>query len=273
MRKNSKTKRTEAALSIIVTSALVITLAIVVGSAIKKGTNNEENNNYVNLNETESKTTLTADNSNNSNKNTTIKTETESKSTPSQDTRKSTERITIEETKEAPVETKPQTAANETIDTNTPGDVPVISPTAVSSGYSFSEADTLMMPVNGDIILAYSMDNTIFFPTLNVYKCNPGMYIGAQAGTQVMASASGKVSSITSNEELGNIVTMDLGNGYEATYGQLSSVNVKEGEFVLAGTSIGSIDQPTIYYSVEGSGVYFSLTHDGVPENPLDYME
>ncbi len=129
------------------------------------------------------------------------------------------------------------------------------------------------MPVSGEIVLEYNMDNTIWFPTLGVYKCNPGIYIAGNIGTDVIASASGTVESITSNEELGSIVTINMGNGYKASYGQLENIKVSEGEVVIAGSVIGTVAEPTIYYTMEGSGIYFKLTKNDVPENPLDYME
>ena len=40
-----------------------------------------------------------------------------------------------------------------------------------------------------------------------------------------------------------------------------------------AGDIVGKVAKPTIYYSVEGSNVYFKLTKDGQPVNPLSRME
>ena len=37
------------------------------------------------------------------------------------------------------------------------------------------------------------------------------------------------------NAQTGNTVTMDLGNGYEAVYGQLKEVTVQEGNYVEQG--------------------------------------
>ncbi len=265
MRNNKgKSKRTEATLSLIVTSALVITLAIAVASVIRKGDSTEEHNNIVNLNETESGS-LSANNEKlNSNTTNNI-----SKIKESDDS----DILTVEDVKNAveseDSESDETVAPEETADS----DVPVAAPDSVSASYSFSEADTLTMPVNGEIILSYNMDNTIWFPTLGVYKCNPGLYIGSAVGTDVTAAAPGTVASITQNEELGNIVTIDMGNGYMASYGQLENINVAQGEVVLSGQPIGTVANPTVYYTTEGSGVYFKLTRNDAPENPLEYME
>ena len=56
-------------------------------------------------------------------------------------------------------------------------------------------------------------------------------------------------------------------------YGQLKDLNFEEGATVEAGQIIGYIGEPTKYYSVEGSNLYFQLLKDGKPVNPLDYLE
>ncbi len=262
--RNNKSKRTEATLSLIVTSALVITLAIAMASAIKKGGSAEEHNNIVNLNETESEQLsanneqLNSDTTNNISK---IKEADDS------------DIITVEDIKDAVASDDSDDDKSDFSEETAANDVPVAAPDSVSTSYSFSEADTLTMPVNGEIILSYNMDSTIWFPTLGVYKCNPGLYISSAVGTNVCASASGTVASITQNEELGNIVTIDMSNGYMASYGQLENISVAEGEVVLSGQTIGTVAAPTVYYTTEGSGVYFKLTKNDTPENPLEYME
>jgi len=85
--------------------------------------------------------------------------------------------------------------------------------------------------------------------------------------------ADGIVSNIETNEVTGCVVTVDLGDGYTAVYGQLKEVLYKEGATVEAGNAIGYIAEPTKYYSVEGSNLYFELQKDGEPVNPMQYME
>ena len=75
------------------------------------------------------------------------------------------------------------------------------------------------------------------------------------------------------NAQTGNTVTMDLGNGYEAVYGQLKEVPVQEGNYVEQGELVGYLSEPTKYYSVEGCNLYFQLLKDGEPVNPMEYMD
>lgn len=264
--KNLKLNRTEATLSLVVTIALVITLALTIASSIKKGTSNPERENMINLNETEAPGFLA--NNETQNPDTTIQNTKPNEITPQKNTPATQNDF---DDRQAKIETVSPDSSSET-KTAEP-DVEVNSPKSVHALYSFGEADTLMMPINGSIILEYNMDNTIWFPTLGVYKCNPGIYIGANVGDAVISSCTGKVESIYTDKELGNSILVDLGNGYQATYGGLDNIQVLEGELIFAGTTLGNVANPTAYYTLEGSGIYFSLTKDGLPENPLDYME
>lgn len=132
----------------------------------------------------------------------------------------------------------------------------------------FSEADGLTRPVQGDVLMHYSMDSSVYFATLDQYKYNPAVMFRAEEGNAVSACAAGQVVNIFEDSRLGHAVTIDLGDGYEATYGQLKDIEVTKNSYVNAGDTIGSVAAPTKYFSVEGSNLYFELTKDGEPVNP-----
>ena len=88
-----------------------------------------------------------------------------------------------------------------------------------------------------------------------------------------MSAVSGTVYSIDNNAQTGTTVTMELGNGYQAVYGQLKDLTVAEGDTVKEGEVIGNISAPTKYYSVEGPNLYFAMKKDGVPVDPFEYLE
>ena len=137
---------------------------------------------------------------------------------------------------------------------------------------NFSE-DTLMeWPVNGNILLDYSMDQTTYFPTLDQYKLSPAISVGAVEGAPVVAAVNGTVYSVEQNAQTGTTLTMELGNGYQAVYGQLTDLTVSEGDTVKKGTTIGYIAQPTKYYSTEGSNLYFAMRKNGEPIDPIEYL-
>ena len=144
--------------------------------------------------------------------------------------------------------------------------------TAMQPALNFTDEDTLVWPISGNILVNFSMDQTIYFPTLDQYKYNPAIVIEAHEGDLITAAAAGKVTSVYEDREIGKAVTMDLGNGYEVTYGQLDNILVSEGSYVAKGDVIAQVASPTKYYSVEGTNVYFKLTKDGVPVNPMSRL-
>lgn len=137
----------------------------------------------------------------------------------------------------------------------------------------FSETSKIAWPHRGNIVLDYSMDSTIYFPTLEQYKCNSGLIIQADISEPVCAPANARVLETGVHEEIGNFVVLDLGNEYSAVCGQLKEVAVCEGEYLEKGQLLGYVAEPTKYYTVEGSNVYFQLKHQDKTIDPLDYLE
>lgn len=138
---------------------------------------------------------------------------------------------------------------------------------------SFQEKENLAWPVAGNVLINYSMDKTVYFPTLQQYKYSPAIIIAASEGENITAAADGKVLSVSEDAQLGQTVTVDIGNGYELTYGQLKDIMVLQGDVVSCGDMIGKVAAPTKYYSVEGPNVYFKLEKDGNPVNPFQWLE
>ena len=137
---------------------------------------------------------------------------------------------------------------------------------------SFSEDTLMQWPVNGNILLDYNMDQTTYFPTLDQYKLSPAIAVQAVEGAPVTASVRGTVYSVEEDPQTGTTVTMELGDGYQAIYGQLKDLAVSEGETVEQGETIGYIAAPTKYYSKEGSNLYFAMKQNGEPVDPIMYL-
>lgn len=137
---------------------------------------------------------------------------------------------------------------------------------------SFDSNSKLLWPISGSILMNYSMDKTVYHSTLDQYKYNPALIISGAEGDQVISAAPGIVKSIDKTAETGTTVNVDLGNGYELFYGQLKEVPVNVGDYVGVKTILGYVSQPTKYYSVEGSNVYFEMRKDGQPVNPMEYL-
>lgn len=162
--------------------------------------------------------------------------------------------------KQEPEETPIETAAN-------PQAAPLNLPEV-----NFSEETLMEWPIHGNILVDYSMDSTVYFPTLDQYRLSPAIAVQADEGAPVMSAVNGTVYSVEETAKTGTTVTMELGNGYQAVYGQLKDLNVSEGDTVKKGAIIGYVNAPTKYYSEEGSNLYFAMKKDGKPIDPIAYL-
>ena len=143
---------------------------------------------------------------------------------------------------------------------------------AVEEKLHFAGKKSGLWPLDGKILLPYSMNATIYFPTLDQYQYNPAMVIQGNINDKVVFIAKGKIKDITTNEETGCTVTQDLGDGYTAIYGQLKELTFDKGDDVECGQVVGYVSEPTKYYSVEGSNLYFAMKKDGKPIDPTEYL-
>lgn len=140
-------------------------------------------------------------------------------------------------------------------------------------GLEFHGLEELSMPVLGNTILPYSMDTTVYFKTLGTYRCNPGMLLQAPVGTDVASVWHGQVTKVEDTKEYGTVVTVNLGSGYMVQYGQLQNVRVTAGDEVFQDTVLGTVAEPTAYYQLEGSHLYFAMTKDEEPINPMEVLQ
>ena len=174
-----------------------------------------------------------------------------------------------EEKEDEKEEAEEKTSEAETEESNT-GDV-------AASGYTADvwcgEESILNWPASGSVLINYSMDQTVYFSTLEQYKYNPALIIGGEVGETIAASAPGIVTNVEQDAQTGLTVTLDMGNGYSAVYGQLKEVPVQIGDYVDTGATVGYLSEPTKYYSMEGPNLYFEILKDETPVNPLDFIE
>lgn len=138
---------------------------------------------------------------------------------------------------------------------------------------SFDVDTGLLWPVDGNVIMNYSMDHLVYYDTLMQFKVNPAIIIDAEVGTEVKAAATGIITDIYDDPVTGLTVTTDIGDGYSLLYGQLANVSHKIGDRLAVGNTIGVINAPTKYYTVEGSNLYFMVMDEDQTVNPMLYLE
>jgi len=136
----------------------------------------------------------------------------------------------------------------------------------------FTDKNVLTLPIVGNILIGYSMDDPVYHATLEQYRLSPAMVIGATVGADVGAIWDAQITDISYSPQLGNQVTMSLGDGYECIYAQLEDIQVEAGSYVSKGDIIGKIADPTPYYSVEGPNLYLEILKDDTPVDPMTFM-
>ena len=133
---------------------------------------------------------------------------------------------------------------------------------------------TFAYPLQGEVVLPYSIDHAIYDPTLEQYRTNASISLAAEKGAEVKAAAAGIVKEITEDTEAGNLVIIEHSDGWQTTYGQLAdAVKVREGDAVKQGQVIGSVDVPTKYGAALGTHLEFSMDKDGTAVDPTKKLE
>ncbi|MFI3237709.1 MAG: M23 family metallopeptidase [Lachnospiraceae bacterium] len=136
------------------------------------------------------------------------------------------------------------------------------------------DGSSVLWPLENDydLLMQYSMEKAVYFETLDQYKRNPAMLIAAGVGKEVCATAPGRITDVYYDVETGWTYEMELGGGFKAYYGQLGDLQKEVDTYVAAGDILGYIAEPTKYYTLEGSHLYFAMTENDEPVYPLEYV-
>lgn len=168
---------------------------------------------------------------------------------------------------------EPQTAQPEDIEEGNLQEDIAAEPQNMTAAFDPDE-DLMVWPVSGVVLMDYSADALIYDETLDLYRTNESISIGAAEAEEVLAAADGIVTDIGKSDALGNYVVLDNGSGYETTYGQLSEdLAVAVGEYVAQGEVLGCIDAPSWYSSALGTHLNFTVRVNGETINPLEFLE
>lgn len=126
------------------------------------------------------------------------------------------------------------------------------------------------MPVAGSVTTAFSGDTPIYDKTMCDWRTHNGVDIAAAEGTPVKACASGTVTDVSVDDMYGQQITIDHGNGIKSRYANLSSqVNVKKGQEVKVGDTIGSIGETAQAEIAVTPHLHFEMTKNGKQVDPL----
>mgnify|MGYP005777963601 FL=1 len=128
------------------------------------------------------------------------------------------------------------------------------------------------LPVDGEILMAYSPDHAIYDPTLDQYHTSDSVSLKAAQDSAVTAAAGGTVASVATEDGGNTTVTLVHENGWQTTYGQLKDVALTEGEWVKPGQTIGLVAKADRASTALGDHVEFAMTDEtGASVDPMAY--
>ena len=130
-----------------------------------------------------------------------------------------------------------------------------------------------MSPVEGSAIFGYSMEALSYNQTTRDWRVHNGIDLAAEDGAPVAAAADGEVYTVYEDDTMGHTVVIRHNDGYTSCYSSLSDkLEVKPGDKVVMGDTIGYAADSAIVESTLGSHVHFSVTHYDEPMDPEEFF-
>ena len=131
----------------------------------------------------------------------------------------------------------------------------------------------VVAPVAGDAIYGYAMEALSYNQTTRDWRVHNGIDLAAEEGTPVMAASDGTVQATFEDDSLGHTVIIRHEGGYTTRYSSLrEDLTVSAGDKVEAGEVIGYAGATALVETAMGSHVHFSVTCQGSPMDPADFL-
>ena len=127
-------------------------------------------------------------------------------------------------------------------------------------------------PLVGVVIKEYSMDNLVYFETIEEWRVHRGIDIAPEKSLNVYSAYKGRVAQINVDTLMGIAIINDPGVSVKNVYSCLAISNLKEGDYVDKGEQIGKIGQCVGIEMSEGPHLHFEIIINDEPVNPLDYF-
>lgn len=144
-----------------------------------------------------------------------------------------------------------------------PDDTPVIA----------TPPSVAVTPLEGTVVTAFSVDRLLYSETLGDWRTHDGVDIAAAEGDSVLAAHAGTVVCVEDDPLMGTTVVIDDSDGLRTTYASLCpGPDVEEGDRVAAGQPIGAVGQTAAAEASQGPHLHFSVTRDGVPVDPAEFL-
>lgn len=108
-----------------------------------------------------------------------------------------------------------------------------------------------------------------YHPILHITRPHRGIDLPGRSGTEIYATANGKVIENQRRVGYGNQVVIDHGFGYRTRYAHLKEVYVSVGQDVKRGETIGAMGSTGLSI---GSHLHYEVILRGVHVNPTNYL-
>jgi murein DD-endopeptidase MepM/ murein hydrolase activator NlpD len=107
-------------------------------------------------------------------------------------------------------------------------------------------------------------------PFTGMQTFHDGIDFPSEAGTPVVAAASGKVVAAGYHPQYGKVIEIDHGNGLLSRYAHASQVFVSVGDLVVRGQRVGAVGSTG---RSTGPHLHFEVRLNGVPQNPARFLQ
>ena len=165
----------------------------------------------------------------------------------------------------------------------TEADVPVIAtepatetPSTPSVGATQPPAKQTMQvvaPLSGETIWDYAMEVLSYNQTTRDWRVHNGVDMAAAEGTAVLAAADGEVYTVYEDDSMGYTVVIRHDGGYTTRYSSLAeTVEVRPGDTVTVGQTIGYVGETALVETVLGPHVHFSVSYQDAPMDPGEFL-
>ena len=135
------------------------------------------------------------------------------------------------------------------------------------------EPRLVVEPLKGEVLMAFSVDQLVYSPTLADWRTHDGVDISAAPGSTVLAATSGTVASVEDDPMMGTTVTIDHEGGYTTVYANLQAKpTVLPGDLVTAGQIIGAVGSTAAAEAAQSPHLHFSVTQDGEAVDPSEFL-
>ena len=132
----------------------------------------------------------------------------------------------------------------------------------------------IVEPLKGEVLMAFSVDQLVYSPTLADWRTHDGVDISAKPGTTVLAATAGTVASVEDHPLMGTTVVIDHEGGYTTTYANLQAKpTVEPGDTVTAGQIIGAVGTTASAEAAQSPHLHFSVTRDGEAVDPSAFLK